>query len=185
MKLATLLLLIGWLLSACTEPAATPAPPITDVLIRGTNFNGKGGIEIEGYRWTSQNDSKGNGLMLREVESATTELRPKPATDENTQAMLNSSIVNTERLAIDQLIYNAKYDMYFWFMENQRGTPRTMSIEIEGQIVEEAMGDLPYRQWARFGPYPVDLTDTELNIVITTTDPNQKAEVMGMLMVKP
>lgn len=69
--------------------------------------------------------------------------------------------------------------MYFWFLENQRGTPRTMRIEIEGQVVEETMGNLPYKHWSRFGPYPVNLTDTDLNIVIETTDPTQKAEVMG------
>lgn len=190
MKIATLMLLATVLpsvliLEGCTSPKADPLPPITDTLIRGTNFNGKGGIDIEGYRWTSQNDAKGNGLLLRDAENLTTDLTPKPAADENLQGMLNSSIAQTGTLKIAQTMYGAQYDMYFWFMENQRGQQRSMSIEIEGQPMEEAMGNLPYKQWSRFGPYPVDLNDGELNIVITSADPQQKAEVMGMLMVKP
>jgi len=70
-------------------------------------------------------------------------------------------------------------------MENQKGQRRSMRVEIENEIVETAMGDLPYRSWSRFGPYPVDLSDGELNIVITTADPSHKAEVMGLLIVKP
>ncbi|MEL7521670.1 MAG: hypothetical protein AAGJ80_08645, partial [Cyanobacteria bacterium J06553_1] len=69
---STVLLLTLFSLFGCTSPTATPQPPVQDTLIRATNFNGKGGIEIEGYRWTSQNDAKGNGLMLREVENRST-----------------------------------------------------------------------------------------------------------------
>ena len=146
MKIATSMLLatvlpIGLLLKVCTSPEAAQLPPITDTLIRGTNFNGKGGIDIEGYRWTSQSDAKGNGLLLRDAENLTTNLTPKPSANENLQAMLNSSIAQTGTLKIDQTMYGAQYDMYFWFMENQRGPQRSMSIEIEGQQVEEAMGN--------------------------------------------
>jgi len=102
MKLATLLLFSTIAIAACTPTReATPLPPITDTLIRGTNFNGKGGIEIEGYRWTSQNDAKGNGLMLGESEAIATGLKPKPSTDENTQALLNTSIANSGHLEIN------------------------------------------------------------------------------------
>lgn len=181
-----ILLLATALISACSQ-ASEPMnlPPIEGALVRGVNFNGKGGFEIDGYRWTSQSDSKANGMMLRDMEALTTDLQPKPAPDENTQLLLNSSIAKTGRLNIDQIIYGAEYEIYFWFMENERGTERTMSVEIEGQVVETAMGNLPYKGWSRFGPYPVDLSDGELNIVVTTADPNQKAEVMGMLLVKP
>ena len=183
MRLAFLFLL---LLPACSvAPEPINLPPIEGALVRGVNFNGKGGFEIDGYRWTSQADAKGNGMMLRDVEALTTDLEPQPSTDENTQMLLSSSIAKTGQLKIDQIIYGAEYDIYFWFMENQRGSRRTMSIEIEDQVVETEMGNLPYRRWSRFGPYPVDLSDGELNIVLTTADPEQKAEVMGMLLVKP
>ena len=183
MRLALLFML---LLPACSgAPEPINLPPIEGALVRGVNFNGKGGFEIDGYRWTSQADAKGNGMMLRDVEALTTDLEPQPSTDENTQMLLSSSIAKTGQLKIDQIIYGAEYDIYFWFMENQRGSRRTMSIEIEDQVVETEMGNLPYRRWSRFGPYPVDLSDGELNIVLTTADPEQKAEVMGMLLVKP
>ncbi|MEM7066932.1 MAG: hypothetical protein AAF572_27685 [Cyanobacteria bacterium P01_B01_bin.77] len=185
MRLA-LLFIATALLSACT---GTPAPldlaPIKGALVRGVNFNGKGGFEIDGYRWTSQADSKANGMMLRDVESLTTDLQPQPTPDENTQLLLSSSIAKTGQLNIDQIMYGAEYEIYFWFMENQRGSQRSMSVEIEGEVVEIEMGNLPYRSWSRFGPYPTDLSDGELNIVLTTADSNHKAEVMGMLIVKP
>lgn len=174
------------LLSACSQPPQPVAlPPIEGALVRGINFNGKGGFETDGYRWTSEADSKGNGMMLRDVDGLTTDLVPKPDTDDNTQLLLSTSIAKTGELNIDQIIYGAEYDIYFWFMENQRQTQRSMTVEIEGDIVETEMGNLPYGNWSRFGPYPVDLSDGELNIVITTNDPRQKAEVMGMLIVKP
>ncbi|MBX2865188.1 MAG: hypothetical protein KTR27_16675 [Leptolyngbyaceae cyanobacterium MAG.088] len=174
------------LLTACSS---TPEPlelsPIEGALVRGVNFNGKGGFEIDDYRWTSQADSKANGMMLRDVEELTTDLVPQPATDENTQLLLSSSIAKTGQLNVDQVIYGAEYEIYFWFMENQKGTRRSMSVEIEGEIVETEMGNLPYKGWSRFGPYSVDLSDGELNVVFTTADPSRKAEVMGMLLVKP
>lgn len=180
------LLMATALLSACGDvPEPINLAPIEGALVRGVNFNGKGGFEIDGYRWTSQADSKANGMMLRDVESLTTDIQPQPATEENTQLLLNTSIAKTGSLNIDQIIYGAEYEIYFWFMENQRGSQRSMTVEIEGQVVETELGNLPYRSWSRFGPYPVDLSDGELNIVMTTTDPSQKAEVMGMLLVKP
>ena len=174
------------LLSACSA-ASEPVelPPIEGALVRGINFNGKGGFEIDGYRWTSQADSKANGMMLRNVEALTTDLEPRPATDDNTQLLLNTSIAQTGQLNIDQIMYGAEYDIYFWFMENQRGAQRSMSVEIEGEIVDTEMGNLPYRSWSRFGPYSINLSDGELNIVLTTTEPSHQAEVMGMLLVKP
>ncbi len=182
----SLIVIATALLSACSGATApVDLPPIEGALVRGVNFNGKGGFETGGYRWTSQADSKANGMMLRDVEELTTDLQPQPATDETTQLLLNSSIAKTGRLNIDQIIYGAEYEIYFWFMENQRGAQRIMSVDIEGEVVETEMGNLPYRGWSRFGPYPVDLSDGELNIVVTTTDPSQKAEVMGMLIVKP
>ncbi|MEO0433044.1 MAG: hypothetical protein AAF151_15265 [Cyanobacteria bacterium J06656_5] len=180
------LLIATALLSACSGvPEPMNFPPIEGALVRGVNFNGKGGFEIDGYRWTSQADSKANGMMLRDVEVLTTELQPQPSTDENTQHLLNTSIAQTGQLNIDQVMYGAQYDLYFWFMENQRRSQRSMSIEIEDQLVETEMGNLPYKSWSRFGPYPVDLSDGELNIVLTTADPSHKAEVMGMLLIKP
>lgn len=178
-----------WLVAVVLLTACSSTPlelsPIEGALVRGVNFNGKGGFEIDDYRWTSQADSKANGMMLRDVEELTTDLVPQPATDENTQLLLSSSIAKTGQLNVDQVIYGAEYEIYFWFMENQKGTRRSMSVEIEGEIVETEMGNLPYKGWSRFGPYSVDLSDGELNVVFTTADPSQKAEVMGMLLVKP
>ncbi|NEQ51792.1 MAG: hypothetical protein F6K11_16895 [Leptolyngbya sp. SIO3F4] len=182
----SLILIAAALLPACSSaPTPVELPPIEGALVRGVNFNGKGGFEIDDYRWTSQADSKANGMMLRDVEELTTDLQPQPVTDDNTQLLLNSSIAQTGSLKIDQIIYGAEYEIYFWFMENQRSTRRSMSVEIEGNVVETEMGNLPYQGWSRFGPYPVDLSDGELNIVLTTANPKQKAEVMGMLLVKP
>lgn len=182
--LALAVLSVG--LSACSDqPEPVTLPPIEGALVRGINFNGAGGIEIDGYRWTSESDSKANGMMLREVESIASDLQPKPTPDEATISMLNGSIAKTGRLAIDQIMYGAEYDIYFWFMENQRSTQRSMTVEIEGQVFDEPIGNLAYRNWSRFGPYPVTLSDGELNMVLTTADPNQKAEVMGLLIIKP
>lgn len=174
------------LLSACSS-AIEPVElsPIEGALVRGVNFNGKGGFETDGYRWTSQSDSKANGMMLRDIEELTTDIEPQPGTDENTQLLLSSSIAKTGQLNIDQIIYGAEYEIYFWFMENQRGTRRSMSVEIEDKAFETEIGNLPYTGWSRFGPYPFELSDGELNIVLTTADPSHKAEVMGMLIVKP
>ncbi|MEL6231615.1 MAG: hypothetical protein AAFR24_17040 [Cyanobacteria bacterium J06627_3] len=67
------------LLSACGDvPEPINLAPIEGALVRGVNFNGKGGFEIDGYRWTSQADSKANGMMLRDVESLTTDIQPQP-----------------------------------------------------------------------------------------------------------
>ena len=185
MRLVLLAGLLG-VVSACSQaPEPMVLPAIEGALVRGINFNGKGGFEVDGYRWTSEADAKGNGMMLRDVEAITTDFVPKPAVDGNTQLLLNSSIAKTGQLNIDQIMYGAEYELYFWFMENQKGQRRSMQVEIEDKVVETAMGDLPYGEWARFGPYPVDLSDGELNIVITTADPSHRAEVMGLLIVKP
>ena len=185
MRLVLLAGLLGFV-SACSQaPEPMVLPPIEGALVRGINFNGKGGFEVDGYRWTSEADSKGNGMMLRDVEAITTDLVPQPAVDDNTQLLLSGSIAKTGQLNIDQIMYGAEYELYFWFMENQKGQRRNMRVEIENEVVETEMGDLPYRGWARFGPYPVDLSDGELNVVITTADPSHRAEVMGMLIVKP
>ena len=180
------LLIATALLSACGGvPEAMNLASIEGALVRDVNFNGKGGFEFDGYRWTSQADSKANGMMLRDVEVLTTDLQPQPRTNENIQHLLNTSIAQTGQLNIDQVMYGAQYNLYFWFMENQRGAQRSMSIEVEGQLVETEMGNLPYKNWARFGPYSVDLSDGELNIVLATVDLSHKAEVMGMLLIKP
>jgi len=104
MRLVLLAGLLG-VVSACSQvPEQVDLPPIEGALVRGINFNGKGGFEIDGYRWTSEADSKGNGMMLRDVEAVATDLVPQPAADENTQLLLSSSIAKTGQLNIDQII---------------------------------------------------------------------------------
>ncbi|MEM7771979.1 MAG: hypothetical protein AAGA75_20690 [Cyanobacteria bacterium P01_E01_bin.6] len=174
------------LVAACSTPdPVADVTPIEGALVRGVNFNGGGGIEIAGYRWTGEQDSRANGMTMRDVKAIETSLNPKPTTDDNTNVMLNSAIAKQGQIEIKQVLYVSTYDFYFWFMENEPRTRRTMSIEIEGQTVEETMGNLAFKQWNRYGPYSVELSDGELNILITTDDPTQDAQVMGMLIVKP
>lgn len=113
MKYVLALAALSMGLSACSaQPESLSLPPIEGALVRGINFNGAGGIEIDGYRWTSESDSKANGMMLREVESIASDLQPKPVTDEATVSMLNGSIAKAGRLEIDQIMYGAEYDVY-------------------------------------------------------------------------
>lgn len=163
-------------------PAQEPTLPGGE-FVKGINFGG-GAVEIGGDRWLSYPEALATGLATPGATVATTYYIPAPYASRGTRTMLNSVIFKTQTLEIEQTLPNDSYALYLWIMENYQTHWHTLELRVAGQSVAQGLGYLPFRGWARYGPYPVTVTEGRLHLSLTTNDPNIDAHLMGMSLHK-
>ncbi|PZU96894.1 MAG: hypothetical protein DCF32_21215 [Leptolyngbya sp.] len=163
-----------------------PAPAMVRLpgeFVKGINFGGEA-VEIGGDRWQSHTEALAAGLATPGATTATTYCVPEPYVSRGTRAMLNSVIFKPQTLEIEQPLPNDRYDLYLWIMENYKTHWHALELRVAGQAVAQGLGYLPYRGWARYGPYPVTVTAGRLYLSLTTSDPQIDAHLMGLSLHK-
>ncbi|MFQ4138714.1 hypothetical protein PGN35_020610 [Nodosilinea sp. PGN35] len=163
--------------------ASDPAPP-TGEFVAGINLGGEA-VTVGGDRWQSYSEALAAGLATPGATTAATYYVPTPYPSRGTRTMLNSVIFKTQTLAIEQPLPNGSYDLYLWIMENYQTHWHTLELRVAEQPVAQGLGYLPFRGWARYGPYPIAVTDGVLHLSLTTSDPNIDAHLMGLSLHKP
>ncbi|HEY9634072.1 MAG TPA: hypothetical protein V6D14_11725 [Coleofasciculaceae cyanobacterium] len=151
--------------------------------VKGINFNGKA-VTIDGYSWTSYSSALANGLSVPEAISITTSVKPQPSADRDTRNMLNSVVCKNHKLEIRQTLPNGTYNVYLWIIENYVSNHHSMDVSLGDETVAQGIGTLPFQSWAKYGPYLTTVTDSVLNLALTTTDPEKDAHIMGMAIFK-
>lgn len=162
---------------ASEDAPVNPAPQ--GKFVKGINFGGKA-LTIEGYPWEAYSTALGNGLSVPDASTVTTEIVPLPYASPNLRHVLNTVIYKPQTLDIRQVLPNGNYEVYVWIMENFQSDWHSMDLSIVGNPIATNVGKLPFRQWARYGAYPVAITTGSLNLSITTNDPNIDAHLMGL-----
>jgi hypothetical protein len=160
------------------KPAQEPVL-LSGAFVKGINLGGRAVI-VGGDRWQSYPEALAAGLTTPGATAANTYLVPNPYASRGTRALLNSVIFKAQTLEIEQPLPNASYDLYLWIMENYQTHWHTLDLRVADQPVDQGLGYLPYRGWARYGPYPVTVTEGRLGFSLTTSDPNIDAHLMGM-----
>ncbi|MBD2110390.1 MULTISPECIES: hypothetical protein [Cyanophyceae] len=164
------------------KPAQEPAL-LSGAFVKGINLGGEA-VAIGGDRWQSYTEALAAGLVTPGATAANSYLVPKPYARRGTRAMLNSVIFKKQILEIEQPLPNDSYDLYLWMMENYQTHWHTLELRVAGRSVAQGIGYLPFRGWARYGPYPTTVTDGRLHLSLTTSDPNIDAHLMGMSLHK-
>lgn len=151
-----------------TDEAPTPG---TAVFIKGINFHGSA-VTIEGNSWLAES-SAGVSItpsILRHIGNVTY----SPATDSQTNSMLNRNLYSGNSFSVSQSIANGTYQIYLWTVENFRSNYRSFHVKLEGtQVTSSPIGSIPLNQWRKYGPYTVTVNDGTMNmeLVRVTGDP--------------
>ncbi|HSM80837.1 MAG TPA: hypothetical protein VLS96_04080 [Nodosilinea sp.] len=164
-------------------PAREP-DRLSGALVKGINLGGEA-VTIGGDRWQSYPEALATGLAVPGATSAATYYRPTPHPQRGTRTMLNTVVFKTQTLTLEQTLPNDSYDLYLWIMENYQTHWHSLELQVDGQSVAEGIGHLPFRAWARYGPYPVAVTAGRLRLCLTTNNPQIDAHLMGLSLHRP
>lgn len=164
-------------------PAQKPALQ-SGTFVTGINLGGAA-VAVGGDRWQSYPEALAAGLATPGATAADTYLVPQPYAHRGVRAMLNSAIFKKQTLEIEHPLPNHRYDLYLWIMENYQTHWHSLELRVVGQPVAQGLGHLPYRGWARYGPYPIGVADGRLRLSLTAADPNIDAHLMGLSLHNP
>jgi chitodextrinase len=169
------------------SPESTPVKVTTDrepdvgipIFVKGINLNGTAAT-IEGNVWLAES---GAGLTTSTVKRNVSNISYKPATDSQTNTMLNRSIYSDKTFSFSQALVNGSYEVYLWSTENYKPHFRSFHVKLEGkQVTTNPIGLIPLNEWRKYGPYAVTVSDGVLNmeLVRVTGDPG----LAGMAIYK-
>jgi beta-glucanase (GH16 family) len=165
------------LLTACSshggsEASGNNAAAIQPgALLLGVDLNGPA-VTIDGVAWQSEADAKNRGFSMDAafpctvVPTVTT-----PAADADTMTMLAGCYWNsrTTDLVFHQQMPAGTYDVYLWSREDHSANYRAMDVALEGRPAATGVGDMPYGQWQKYGPYTTLVGDGTLDIDVHAT----------------
>ena len=147
--------------------------------VKGVNFGGEA-VTIEGNTWEEYATALFNGLSVPGANVITSAIQPQPYAPAHVRKMLNSVIYKAETLEIQQTLPDGSYDVYLWMMENYQTHWHSMEVQLAGKTVATEVGKLAAGHWARYGAYPIDITNGVLQLTISTHNPQIDAHIMGM-----
>ena len=149
-----------------TATATSPYP----VFYKGINLNGPA-VTVEGNAWTSYSSALSSGLSVQNgtLWAGTYSFAPSPTPDAGTSIALQSSVfrpgtTNGTGFSLLQTVPKGTYQVYVWTIENFKANSRSIDLKLEGAIAAQAIGDLPYGTWKKYGPYTTTVSDGVLNM---------------------
>jgi chitodextrinase len=161
-------------LSAASKPVTvttTAAPGQgSAIFVKGINMHGSA-VTIEGNPWLAESAA---GITTSSILRHSGNVSFSPATDSQTNVMLNSDIYSGNTFSMKQSLANGTYLIYLWTVENFKANYRSFHVMLEGiQVTTSPIGSLPLKQWRKHGPYTVKVKDGVLNLelVRVTGDP--------------
>jgi probable HAF family extracellular repeat protein len=152
---------------------------------RGINLAGPSTV-VEGQTWLSDTDAKNQGFSVTNGSAAFSgySFTLTPVPDSGTLSMLQGRYYrinppNGQGINMAQTITNGFYEVSLWVLEDFQDNQRSMNVFLEGTQVATNIGDLPKGQWAKYGPYPIAVTDGLLNIDVVRSFKGD-ALIMGL-----
>ncbi len=160
---------------------STASPPDAGSFYRGVNMNGPA-VSIDADPWQSFAEALDGGLSITSYQVGNNTLSPNPSPDLETALMLQSYIWNFSgtNLDLQWTVPSGSYQYYFWVYENHASNFRSFDLLLEGTVKATQLGNLPFQQWVKYGPYPVTVLDGVLNIQLKTLQGDP--EMMGMAL---
>jgi hypothetical protein len=170
--------------SVTVNPAAS-APSAGETFVRGINLAGDP-VRIEGNKWLSHSNAVVAGIQttggLGRAPTYTFVLAPGP--DPDTLTMLQSAAWTSESsFIIKQPLPAGNYNVYLWLMENYRSNFRKINIRLQGQTAATGIGELQLGEWKKYGPYPVQVVNGELQLDVLNGGKGDPA-IFGMAIFK-
>lgn len=148
--------------SATATVPPTPTPPET--FVKAINIYGSNSVQIDGHFFISYPTALSEGFQT--INQGFLDNRSwVPAVDASTTEMLNSGIWgNNVDTNFSYPLSNGNYFIYLWTIENFVDNYKSFNVNIEGAKVGSDLGLLVANGWARYGPFPVTMTDGTLNV---------------------
>ncbi|WP_081417108.1 glycosyl hydrolase [Paenibacillus sp. Soil522] len=142
--------------------------------VRGINFAGSA-VTIEDQEWLAGNNASITYSNNVKTYINSPAITPVPAVDSTTAVMLNSNIyASGTGFTVSQPLPNGSYQIFLWSLENYQTNFRSFHVLLEGiQVTSSPIGELAVNNWAKYGPYSVNVTEGVLNMEIerVTGDP--------------
>ena len=176
---------------ACTRVGEEEAPQAWE-FVKGVNLNGDE-VDIDGHTWMSFAGAKSAGLAVEAIgKSAEARIStqqplgyvPSPGM----RALLMSSVAAPgAKLAIKWPQPNGRYQLFVWMMEDGGNFVRALRLTIEDKQVAEDLGkEQTLGAWNRFGPYPTEVKDGVLNLLMSADSKfqNQDPHLAGIAIYR-
>lgn len=151
--------------TATATPTATvpPTPTPPETFIKAVNINGNS-VVVGGHFFKSYSTALSEGFQTLNPTFTDASVWV-PAVDSDTSAMLNSGIWgNNIDTNFSYPLANGSYFVYLWTVENFQDNYKSFNVNIESVKVGSELGLLVKNGYARYGPFPVTMTDGTLNV---------------------
>jgi hypothetical protein len=130
---------------------------------------------IGGNAWITKSQALGQGLSLGAsvVDGGTDLQTPIPATDPETTSMLQTVVwSNSGPLNLSQSLPSGSYLVSLYAMEEFQSNVRSYSLSLEGKVVATGLGDLPFANWKKYGPFAIEVADGALDLSLIASKGN-------------
>jgi len=141
--------------------------------VAGVNLNGDE-LTVGGNTWLSHTAAQGQGLKVEALGKTPENRRSteQPAgfvPDAAVRTMLMSSVAAPgTKLALKWPLPSGRYQIFVWIMEDGGNQVRSLRLNVEEKLVEEAIGrEQKLGEWNRFGPYSGKVADEVLDLLLS------------------
>jgi hypothetical protein len=160
-------------------PAPKPRPK-PGPFVYGINLGGES-LTVDGDSWQAYEDALRVGkLGVPGASVVRSSMVPEPYIERSARRMLGSGVFRPTPLELTLRLDNNDYWLVLWVFENHQSHWRSQTLRIDGTVRAKGVGDLDRRAWARYGPYPVQVTTGQLAISLDTGSDGAHAHLMGL-----
>ena len=143
--------------------------------LAGVNLNG-GEVAVDGGNWLSDAKAQSEGLKVEAdgkegpVERKNSAQQPIGyVSGPGLQGMLMSKVsVSNAKLSLRWPQENGSYQVFLWMMEDEADSARSLRLNVQSKPLATELGrGQTLGSWDRFGPYPAEVKDGSLNLLIS------------------
>jgi hypothetical protein len=153
--------------TATNTATYTPPPATEPTFVRAININGNA-VTIDGRLFEQQ--PVASNFTISGQSFCNQNVTLNPPTDAIRAGMIRCSRWARNLTASFSNLTNGQYQVYLYVWEDNAA--QTYSIAIEGSVVQANYNSGAAGNWARLGPYNVNLTDGQLDITTSGGDAN-------------
>lgn len=158
----------------------------------GINFNGPS-VVVDGFVLEGSDSVASLGLSIGPeggylgADFAAKPIGVKSASGLEQMLMTGIGGVDGELQFSWEVPQPGRYQLFFWIMEAEGYRPRSMTMRIEERVIRDGLAySVEAGEWARYGPYELEIKDGAMDISLTSTQqqPGLQPQLMGMLVLQ-
>ena len=163
--------------------------------LTGVNLNG-GEVAVDGGNWLSHAKAQSAGLKVEAdgkegpVERKNSAQQPIGyVSGPGLQGMLMSKVaVNNAKLELSWPQENGSYQVFVWMMEDEADSARSLRLNVQSKPLATELGrSQTLGSWDRFGPYPAEVKDGSLNLLVSANSKgfqSREAHLSGVALYR-